>query len=61
MARYDAGWGDSLLGDKAHCAIFDNSKIRGIVPGFAAEIPFAEGAREIVAWYDAHRRDLGRP
>lgn len=54
VATYDQGWGDSLLGDKSHNAIFDNSKIRGIVPGFAAEVPFAEGAREIVAWYDAH-------
>ena len=54
VAGYDPGWGDSLLGDKAHDTTFDNSKIRGIVPGFAAEIPFAEGAREIVAWYDAH-------
>ncbi|MBK7219351.1 MAG: SDR family oxidoreductase [Candidatus Promineofilum sp.] len=54
VATYDEGFGDSLLGDKAHNAIFDNSKIRTIVPGFAAEIPFAEGAREIVAWYDAH-------
>jgi len=54
VAQFDQGWGDSLLGDKAHNTYFDNSKIRGIVPGFAAEIPFAEGAREIVAWYDAH-------
>ncbi len=54
VAKFDPGWGDSLLGDKSHCAIFDNSKIRAIVPDFAAEIPFAEGAREIVAWYDAH-------
>jgi len=54
VARFDQDWGDSLLGDKAHCAIFDNSKIRTIVPDFAAEIPFAEGAREIVDWYDAN-------
>ena len=54
IATYDAGLGDSLLGDKAHNTTFDNSKIRTIVPGFAAEIPFAAGAREIVAWYDAH-------
>lgn len=54
VARFDADWGDSLLGDKAHCAIFDNSKIRTIVPGFAAQIPFAEGAREIVDWYEAN-------
>jgi nucleoside-diphosphate-sugar epimerase len=54
IARYDADWGASLLGDKTHSAIFDNSKIRRIVPDFAAEIPFAEGAREIMAWYDAN-------
>src|SRR5690606_33604880 len=35
VARFDQDWGDSLLGDKAHCAIFDNSKIRTIVPDFA--------------------------
>ncbi len=54
VARFDPDWGDSLLGDKSHCAIFDNSKIRTIVPDFAAEIPFADGAREIVDWYDAN-------
>ena len=42
------------LGDKAHDAVFDNSKIRAIVPGFAAEIPFATGAGQIFTWYDAH-------
>ena len=54
VARYDADWGASLLGDKAHDAVFDNSKIRAIVPGFAAEIPFATGAGQIFTWYDAH-------
>ncbi len=54
VAAHDPHWGASLLGDKSHCAIFDNSKIRGIVPGFKAEIPFAEGAREIVGWYAAN-------
>jgi hypothetical protein len=32
--------------------VFDNSKLRGLVPGFAAQIPFEQGAREILAWYD---------
>jgi nucleoside-diphosphate-sugar epimerase len=53
IARYDAAWGDSLLGDKTHSMIFDNSKIKRVVPGFAATIPYAEGARETLAWYDA--------
>jgi hypothetical protein len=45
--------GAGLLGDKAHSVIFDNSKIKRLVPDFAATIPFSQGAREIVAWYDA--------
>lgn len=54
VAAHDPQWGASLVGDKSHCGIFDNSKIRTIVPDFTAEIPFAEGAREIVDWYAAN-------
>ena len=53
IARYDAEWGDSLLGDKMHSVIFDNSKIKRFVPDFKAEISFEQGAREIIQWYDA--------
>lgn len=35
----------SLLGDKAHSALFDNSKIRRLVPGFSCTTRFDEGAR----------------
>jgi nucleoside-diphosphate-sugar epimerase len=50
--RFDKEWGDGLLGDKSHCLIFDNQKIKKINPEFQAKIPFKEGAKEIVAWYD---------
>src|SRR5215469_8184734 len=40
-----------LLGDKAHSMVFDNAKVRGIVPGWRAVIPFEQGARQIVDWY----------
>jgi nucleoside-diphosphate-sugar epimerase len=53
IARFDSGWGDSLLGDKAHSMVFDNTKIKRLVPSFCADIPFCRGADEIVAWYDA--------
>ena len=53
IAAFDPDWGASLLGDKAHSMIFDNSRIRTIVPDFEARIPFSEGAREIVEWFDA--------
>lgn len=53
IASYDAGWGESLLGDKTYSMIFDNTKIKRLVPDFAATISLAEGARETVDWYDA--------
>ena len=53
IAACDPEWGVSLLGDKTHSMIFDNAKIKRLAPGFAATIPFARGAAEIVAWHDA--------
>ena len=52
IAAADAAWGAGLLGDKAHSMVFDNSKLRSVVPGYRAEIPFEQGARDIIAWYD---------
>jgi nucleoside-diphosphate-sugar epimerase len=51
--RFDQDWGASLLGDKTHSMIFDNTKIKRFVPDFNPVIPFEQGAREIIAWYDA--------
>jgi nucleoside-diphosphate-sugar epimerase len=44
----------NLIGDKAQCGIFDNSKIRTFVPGYLATVPFAEGIRESVRWFEKH-------
>jgi nucleoside-diphosphate-sugar epimerase len=52
IAAADPQWGAGLIGDKAHSMVFDNSKLRSVVPDFCATIPFEQGAREIVAWYD---------
>lgn len=43
----------SLLGDKSVSVVFDNSKIKRFVPGFAATTPYAEGIRRTLAWFDA--------
>jgi nucleoside-diphosphate-sugar epimerase len=51
---FDSQWGAGLLGDKAHSVIFDNSKIKAFVPGFAATIPFADGAKEIISWFESN-------
>ncbi len=50
---YQAEWGASLLGDKTHSVIFDNTKIRRLVPDFVATVPFVQGAQEVVDWFDA--------
>jgi nucleoside-diphosphate-sugar epimerase len=52
IAAADPTWGAGLLGDKAHSMVFDNSKLRSVVPEYVATIPFEQGAREIVAWHD---------
>ena len=51
IAAAEPEWGAGLLGDKAHSMVFDNTKIRGLVPGWRAVIPFEQGAREIADWY----------
>ena len=54
IARIYAERGAGLLGDKSVSVIFDNSKIRRFVPEFGPKIPFAQGIRRSIAWYDAH-------
>jgi nucleoside-diphosphate-sugar epimerase len=51
IAAADPEWGAGLLGDKSHSMVFDNSKIKSVVPGWRAVIPFERGAREIADWY----------
>jgi nucleoside-diphosphate-sugar epimerase len=53
IAARDPEWGAGLLGDKAHSMVFDNAKIRTVVPGWRAVVPFERGAREIADWYRA--------
>ena len=52
IAVVDPVWGAGLLGDKAHSMIFDNTKVRRLVPDFVARVRFHEGAKEIIDWYD---------
>lgn len=53
IAAEDPEWGAGLLGDKAHSAVFDTTRIRSIAPDFTTTVRFEQGAREIVAWHDA--------
>jgi nucleoside-diphosphate-sugar epimerase len=54
IAQYDPIWGDSLLGDKAHSFMLDNSKIKALVPDFICETPFREGVLKVRDWYEAN-------
>jgi len=46
--------GASLLGDKSHSVVFDNSKVKALVPEFTCTVPFARGARQSLNWFDAN-------
>jgi len=52
IARYNDFHLGNLLGDKAHSVIFNNSKIKAFVPEFKATIPFKEGIRNTVRWFE---------
>ncbi len=53
IARELPDLGPGLLGDWSHSVIFDNSRIRNLVPGWAATTPFSAGARDVAEWYSS--------
>jgi len=53
VAKFNADEGASLLGDKQWSSVFDNSKIKHFVPGYTATMPFAEGVRRSIEWFEA--------
>lgn len=44
----------SLLGDKANTVVFDNSKLKRLVPGFTATVRADQGIKETVAYVLSH-------
>ncbi len=56
IARISPELTGPLLGDKTWSTVFDNTKIKTFVPGFQAIIPFREGMRRAVAWFDADKK-----
>lgn len=53
IGEFHPPYRESLEGDHACSAVFDNSKIKRFVPDFECTVSFAEGARRMVEWYDA--------
>jgi nucleoside-diphosphate-sugar epimerase len=53
-AAPDWFWSELLIGDLAHSAVFDNSKIRRYVPAFAPTRTFHLAAHDIARWRAEH-------
>jgi nucleoside-diphosphate-sugar epimerase len=56
IGAWDESRRGSLLGDKAWSVVFDNTKIKSLVPGYAAATPFREGMRRVVGRFRADER-----
>ncbi len=53
ICALDPDYTGTLLGDKAVSALFDNSKIKRLVPEFKANIAYTDGIREVIEWFEA--------
>jgi nucleoside-diphosphate-sugar epimerase len=53
IAAYDPEMLGSLTGDKVNSSVFDNSKIKQLVPDFNCTVGWAEGVRRAIAWLEA--------
>ena len=54
IARFMPEEEGDLLGDKSTCAVFDNSKIKALVPDFVCTVPFRQGVQRSVDYFLAH-------
>ncbi len=52
IAKINPEYEGILLGDKSWCAVFDNSKIKRFVPDFVATVPFAQGTKRTIEWFE---------
>jgi nucleoside-diphosphate-sugar epimerase len=53
LAHFNPEYVGGLIGDKATSVVFDNSKIKTFVPDFIATIPFRQGIKRTIAWFEA--------
>jgi nucleoside-diphosphate-sugar epimerase len=52
IAKFNPDMAGTLLGDKSWCAVFDNTKIKRLVPDFVATVPFAQGVKRSIEWFE---------
>ncbi len=53
IVKCDNSLRGSLLGDKSYSVIFDNTKIKTFVPDYCATIPFNQGIKRTLEWFEA--------
>jgi nucleoside-diphosphate-sugar epimerase len=53
IAVYNPDAVGSLIGDKANSVVFDNSKIKQLVPDFQCTVSWSEGVHRTIAWFEA--------
>ncbi|MBN1518569.1 MAG: NAD-dependent epimerase/dehydratase family protein [Spirochaetales bacterium] len=54
IAEQDPGFAERLLGDKGWDTVFDNTKLKALVPGFSSSVTLEQGLAESLAYYRAH-------
>jgi nucleoside-diphosphate-sugar epimerase len=54
VAAPDWFWSELLIGDLTHSAVFDNSKLRRYVPGYAPRLTFHRAVLRMVEWRKAN-------
>ncbi|HHV32418.1 MAG TPA: SDR family oxidoreductase [Clostridiales bacterium] len=54
LAAYNPEFLGGLLGDKSNSVVFDNTKIKTLVPGFCAQVRFDQGIRHTVDFLLSH-------
>lgn len=59
LAAPDWFWSELIIGDLAHSAVFDNSKIARFVPSFAPRLTFERSARRMIDWRASHPDTTG--
>ena len=54
IAAFDPSHMGYLLGDKSNSVVFDNSKIKRLVPGFCAQVRYDQGVKLCLEYLEKH-------
>jgi len=55
LVRINPDWDGPLWGDKSHCAIFDNTKVKSVAGDWSLRIPIKEGFARTASHYRLRR------